>query len=287
MPAFKSGSVLAIPPASGGGTATFRLTRVENRNGECVFLGGTPLKEYFPGDRVTVVLDMDESTMIGSAVISDVRFPDTLLLRFTGVPEEQPKREYVRIDDFVCLEYEIWKGEEAAVLERFRQSAARKLPIQLTPPSRFTQKDDRNVLEELEKEILKVIVGMDQKLDAVIKYLSGENRKALMGFTNQWVNLSGSGMRFVVNEPVAEGDHVAVSLHLPDGGGVPVRLLGQVMRTQPPRTHTTRGGGIEVGVHYQHIEEEDRDRIVRYIFSRQREAIRSSAEAKGGGKGVE
>ncbi|GAB4233279.1 MAG: hypothetical protein OHK0028_08980 [Deltaproteobacteria bacterium] len=285
MHSFKANAVVGISTAAGG-SAFFRMVRAGGGNGEAVLLGGSPLKEYFPGDRVNVVLEREESSLIGGAVVTEVRFPDTLVFRFRGSPEERPKREYARIEDFLCMEFEVWKGEESAVVERFRRSAPRKPPIQLTPPARFTQQDDRNVLEELEKEILKVIVGMDQKLDAVIKFLSGENRKALMGFANQWVNLSGSGMRFIVNEPVAEGDHLAVLLHLPDGGGVPVRLLGVVTRTQPPRAHAPRGG-IEVGIRYRHIEEEDRDRIVRYIFSRQREAIRSGAEAKGGGKGVE
>lgn len=286
MPSFKPDDFVRISTVSGGGSASFRLGRMERGIGEAAFLNGSPLKEFFAGDRVSVVLDREESSLIGAAVISEVRFPDTLLFRLRGEPEERPKREYVRIDDFLCIEYEVWKGDESAILERFRQSAPRKPPIHLTPPTRFTQKDERNVLEELEKEILKVIVGMDQKLDAVIRYLSGENRKALLGFTNQWVNISGSGIRFVVSESLAEGDHLAVSLHLPDGGGVPVRFLGLVTRTQPPHGHGARGG-IEVGVHYRHIEEDDRDRIVRYIFSRQREAIRSGAEARGGAKGVE
>ena len=286
MLSFKTDDFVRISTATGGGSATFRLGRMERGGGEAVFHNGTPLKEYFAGDRVSVILDHEEHSLICTAVITEVRFPDTLLFRLRGAPEEGPKREYVRIDDFLCIEYEVWKGDESAVLDRFRRSTPRKPPIHLTPPTRFTQKDERNVLEELEKEILKVIVGMDQKLDAVIRYLSGENRKALLGFTNQWVNISGSGIRFVVTESLAEGDHLAVNLHLPDGGGVPVRFLGLVTRTQPPQTHSARGG-IEVGVHFRHIEEDDRDRIVRYIFSRQREVIRSAAEARGGTKGVE
>jgi hypothetical protein len=286
MHPFKADDLVNISSASGGGSASFRMTRVDKGIGEAVLLKGAPLKEFFSGDLVRVLLDREESNLVGDAVISEVRFPDTLLFRFRGAPEERSKREFVRIDDFLCIEFEVWKGGEAEILSRFRQSVPRKTPVHITPPTRFTQKDDRNVLEELEKEILKVIVGMDQKLDAVIKYLSGENRKALMGFTSQWVNLSGSGIRFVVNESLAEGDHLAVNLHLPDGGGVPVRFLGLVTRTQPPRTPAARGG-IEVGVHYRHIEEEERDRIVRYIFTRQREEIRSGAEARGGGRGVE
>lgn len=286
MLSFRTDDFVGISKDSGGSSASFHLVRMEKGIGEAVFLNGSPLKEFFNGDRVSVVLDREEINLVCPALVSEVRFPDTLLFRLRGVPEERPKREYVRIDDFLCIEYEVWKGDESEVLLRFRQSAPRKPPIHLTPPTRFTQKDERNVLEELEKEILKVIVGMDQKLDAVIKYLSGENRKALMGFMNQWVNLSGSGIRFVVSEQLVEGDHLAVNLHLPDGGGVPVRFLGLVTRIQPPRTHAVRGG-MEVGMHFRHIEEDDRDRIVRYVFSRQREAIRSGAEARGGTKGVE
>ncbi len=286
MHPYKADDFITITTVSGSGSAVFQVVRTGKGVYEAEFRNGSPLKEFFDGDRVNVVLDRGESSLIGAAVVAEVRFPDTILFRIHGVPEERPKREYARIDDFLCIEYEVWKGDEAAVLDRFRRSVPRKYPIHLTPPARFTQQDDRNMLEELEKEILKVIVGMDQKLDAVIKYLSGENRKALQGFTNQWVNISGSGIRFVVNDSLGEGDHLGVSLHLPDGGGIPVRFLGLVTRTQPPRVQTARGG-IEVGVHFRYIEEEDRDRIVRYIFSREREAIRSEAEARGGGKGVE
>ncbi len=195
------------------------------------------------------------------------------------------EREYVRISDFLCMECSVRHGDEKAVLDAFHKRANRKVPTRLTAGTFFTQRDDRSEFAEVEREILKVLVGMDTKIDAVVRFLGSGDRQALAIFTPRWVDLGGSGIRFIVSEPVAEGDFLEIRLQLPDFEGAPVPILGQVIRAIPsPRRDEP---GSEVAVRYRVIEEEDRDRIIRYIFTRQRDAIRSGAERREEKKGIE
>jgi hypothetical protein len=196
--------------------------------------------------------------------------------RHSPTPKE---REYVRIGDFLCLECTVHHGDEKAVVDGYRKRLNRKVPTRLATANFFTtQRDDRSEFAEVEREILKVLVGLDSKIDAVVRFLGSGDRRSLAIFTPRWVDLGGSGIRFIVSEPVADGDFVELRLQLPDFEGAPVPILGRVVRAIPsPRKDEP---GTEVAVQYRIIEEEDRDRLIRYIFTRQREAIRSGAERR-------
>jgi hypothetical protein len=262
----------------------FRITGTAKGFVRAVHLDGSPVKEFYPGDAVRVVLEEGGANLIYDAAVAGVDPPDGIAFRVKGEPKEGGLREYARIDDYLCLEYAVRRGEKKAVAEAFRQRMPRKPPIQLTPPSWFTVKDDRNILAEVEKEILKVLSAMDTKIDAIVKCLAEGDRSSLMSFTPRWVNLSGAGMRFVVADGVSAGDFLEIKIFLPDAGGVPVAVLGEVIRAEP--TRRAKESGLEAAVAFRCIEEEDRDRLIRYIFARQREAIRSGAERKGGERSV-
>ncbi|GAB4361534.1 MAG: hypothetical protein Kow00128_00420 [Deltaproteobacteria bacterium] len=240
------------------------------------FLEGAPLKEYFRGDPIKVVLESGEKNLVYDAVVERLAPPDRLFFRMVGSPSESAGREHVRIDDLLCLEYFVTRGAEQELIERFRARNPRKPPVQISAPAWFTQKDERSVLEEVEKEILKSLSSMDHKIDAIVKYLLDGNRNALMALSPRRVNISGSGIRFLVTDPVSVGDFLEMRLYLPDSGGVPVNILGEVVRAE-----SGRGNGTEVAVRYRFLEEEDRDRIIRYIFGRQREALRRNQEHRG------
>jgi hypothetical protein len=195
------------------------------------------------------------------------------------------EREYVRINDFLCVESVIRRGEEKGIFDAYRKRANRKVPTRLSAGNFFTQRDDRSEFAEVEREILKVMVGMDSKIDAIVRFLGSGDRRSLAIFTPRWIDLGGSGMRIIVSDPVAEGDYVEIRLQLPDFEGAPVPILGRVIRAVPSSRKDEPG--TEVALQYRLIEEEDRDRIIRYIFTRQRDAIRAGAERREEVKGVE
>jgi hypothetical protein len=283
---FKAGGIVhvSVSGARERKKASFRISRAEKGVVSAVHLDGAPLKDFFVGDRIVVVVEDEGRNIVCEAAVTGCQLPDILVFGVSGEPLERSKREYARIDDFLCMECTVLPGDEQSVLDEFRRRAPRKAQIQLTPPSWFTKKDDRNVLVEVEKEILKVLMAMDQKIDAVMKFLGDGNRAVLMSFTPRRVNLSGSGMRFSLTGPVSAGDFIEIRLFLPDACGIPVNILGAVIRAEKTSGRGEQGADVAVNFHY--IEEEDRDRLIRYIFTRQREAIRSGAERKGGERNV-
>jgi c-di-GMP-binding flagellar brake protein YcgR len=83
-------------------------------------------------------------------------------------------------------------------------------------------------------------------------------------------DISGGGISFTTPVPPREGSQMRLELELP--GEKPVKAVGSVVRV------ADRSGPIKkrykVGVTFLVIEEKDRDRIIKYIFARQRELRR-------------
>lgn len=274
MAFYNAGDVVTVTAPRGAGLllAIFRLVSVSGENLELCHLRGAPLREFVPRDRVSLLLETAEASLQATAVVTDVRPPDGISIRVEGTPVERPRRRDVRIDACLGLEYEIRKGDERSVVEEFRRKASLRPGARLLPPARSVPGEEGDPAEEREREILRIVMGVDLKIDAIAKFLAEGERKALRMFTPQWVNLSASGLRFVAPEEVAAGDFVEVRLFLPDGSGLPVAFLGVAVRAEP----SSRGGGAgtEVAVEYRCLDECDKDRIARFIHSRQREGVR-------------
>lgn len=274
---------VSFPGRRPGREAAFLVDDVQGDVLRALHKGGIPLKEFFRGDRITVVAQEGDHSAVYSGLVREVTFPEVLVFR-AGDVLERAKREYVRIDDLLCMECVVRTGDEREVLEAFLTRSSRRDTVPRAPQTWFTPKDDRTLVADLEKGILNVLVAMETKLDAIVRFLAEGDRRILSIFTPRPVNLSASGIRFVTTEPVSEGDFTELRLHLKDGGGGPIDILGFVIRASRP---PGREEGTEIAVRFRHIEEGDRNRIIRYIFSRQRETIRSIAERREGGIGVE
>lgn len=78
------------------------------------------------------------------------------------------------------------------------------------------------------------------------------------------LDISGCGVRVGQLDGVAVGDTVWLCLELPDGDP-PVEFWGRVARAL--------GSGAR-GIVYEHVRDADRERIIAYVFDRQREALR-------------
>jgi hypothetical protein len=78
------------------------------------------------------------------------------------------------------------------------------------------------------------------------------------------VNVSGSGFLLAGPDDLEEGDEVELSVKLIEGQD-PLEVQGQVVRIT---------GDGHRGVHITHIDENDRERLIHYVFERQRSAPR-------------
>ncbi len=80
------------------------------------------------------------------------------------------------------------------------------------------------------------------------------------------IDLSGQGLNFLLNVPLARNVTMVLKIHL-DDTDIFIKLLGKVVRNEE------RDGSYKIGVNFENISERQQDQIVRYVFYTMRKRI--------------
>ena len=91
------------------------------------------------------------------------------------------------------------------------------------------------------------------------------------GIAASAVNISGSGVLLSAREGLAAGDAIDLTLWLAPHEP-PIAICGRVIREADKDKHLW-------AVHFEHMHEADRERIVRFVFERQRVELQRSKRA--------
>ncbi len=185
-------------------------------------------------------------------------------------PKVFNRRAYFRVED--QLSFSLEKIDEAEV-ERFRvqfaQSATSVPVLALGKEESWGQRLPADLAEPI-KGFLQDLVSVVGQLRVEVGRLS----RKLDGISEQtglrWMKISGAGFECECEAQVQVGNRVLLTLELP---GIPNRLIkviGDVMHCKPVKTR----GWFHVGVKFSVIHESDRDEIIRFTFSKQREFLR-------------
>jgi len=137
--------------------------------------------------------------------------------------------------------------------------------------------DPEFIRREQRREFVRVPVVLDAQI-ACNPVMRGES-------TDEWatvtaIDISGGGVGlFVWNKDVpvwlSAGQRIWIALPIgPDGSTV--KVMGQVVRLEKPEEGPS--DGVNVGVRFMEISEGERRVIIRFVFDRQRELIRKSAQ---------
>ena len=185
--------------------------------------------------------------------------------------EDQDKREFFRIEDHIFIEYRKVTQEEYAKLEeRIRYTPA---PRKERPSEDYSKRADLQK-EETEKDVLyRYIQAIGRKLDIIIGLLSnskGDTEPFIK--TYQRLNISGSGIRFISEIGLIEGDYVELRVALPVCCYPGIACLCKVVRSE--KIEDNRFPQWLVAMRFDVINEEDRDLLINYIFTKERELIR-------------
>jgi hypothetical protein len=243
-------------------------------------IGGSPFSLLRPGTRLHMVVEEGENSIRFDASVLDLRDPDGVDFMVLSSASISGKREYARLEDYLCYECDVIKGSPEEAKERFRLKGNRRVSPQAASLAAFARRDDRMTATEIDREFVRLLIGLDAKVDAIIRFLSIGDRAGLSFFAPRWISLSGSGVRLVIPAVVEESDHVDLRVQIPDMLSTPVTALGKVVRAVP-----LKGGGgkeFDVAMGFVLIGEEDRTRIVKYVGRRMRDQERR-AEKKGVG----
>jgi len=201
----------------------------------------------------------------------------------SAIAEAGERRDYYRIDERAMLGLRV-------VGEAEREAGVRELDRGEAPYERV---DD--LLLTLDAQLQQQLAGIGAHNAAVASALALMNRKlgllermvrtlATAGaggeapaLAEQVLNLSAGGFAVAVAEPLAAGAAVEVELVLLPSYRY-VRCFGRVVDCRESAAETPPW---QIAVRFESIREEDRDLLVRHVFTRQSEA-RRAARAGGG-----
>ncbi|MDI6800538.1 MAG: PilZ domain-containing protein [Thermodesulfovibrionales bacterium] len=173
------------------------------------------------------------------------------------------KREYFRIDDVFPVI--VSKSAEDSPCKKTRILSGYGMDISETDVP-----DD-----SISPRLWKMLVDINTKLKLIMERLQLE-KEGLVKAPQKEVNLSASGIRFVVDEKIEVGDTVEVKMLLPTCPPVGINTFGTAVRVKE-----MGNGKYELALRFADIDDEIRDEIIQYTIKRQREIIRKKRKQKG------
>ncbi len=160
-------------------------------------------------------------------------------------------REYIRVTGTIPVHYQAYdETNEAEEWERF-----------------FIDVEPR---DEFESSLIELLYDLHQKLDRIVEHLAARDGFKLPEAKE--VTISGGGMSFKCADRFAKGDILKIRVFLPGRG----RLLK--LKSEVVRCSTEEDGSYLVAVKFMDLEEKDRDKLIGYVFARQREELRNRNE---------
>jgi len=188
-----------------------------------------------------------------------------------------PSRTHLRVDAFLQFSYcKISETEYAEKRKRYIQNTTQENDPYLYPPSRYGSEESDSA--SIPIEIIQEIHSIHRKLDFIIKFLGkSAQEEDIFNKKPVEVNISGSGLKFICDEALSRNDLLDIKMVLPVSSGIIIDLVGQVTRSTPVAdTSSENAKGLrEVAARFVAVNEDDREFIIRYVFRRQRELLRS------------
>lgn len=161
-----------------------------------------------------------------------------------------PRREYVRTNDVIPVYYELEGDAEGR--------AAFDWEVMF---------DEIEPKAEENPKLYELLFDINQKLNILLNHITEKN-----GFNMpevKEVNISGGGLRFFSKEAFDAGQKLVLKTFLPVYAHV-IKIKCEVVRSLPHE-----GGGYSVAVKYVDMDETTRDKIIKYIFAKQRRVLRT------------
>ena len=184
------------------------------------------------------------------------------------------EREYFRIEDRLSIDFRYVSPEEFLRLEsiiRYHPSCKSERPRTTEFQGDFIVRSEGE-----EKELFTYMKVLDKKLDTIIELLEAKKSEDSYKSLYTRVNISGAGIRFLSDGPLNMGARVELRIALPTSPFSRLSTLCEVVRTE--QSATDEGTGWQIALKFIVINEYDRDVLINYIFTKEREKMRSEKD---------
>lgn len=126
---------------------------------------------------------------------------------------------------------------------------------------------------DLDPALYDCLIDLEQKLNLIIRHLSLQKEGETVIPREREIRISPSEISFDSEEEFALGDILKAKLILPL---YPISFL--VFLSEVARVVRLDSGRYEVTVKYLNLKSDEKDKIITYLFKKQRESIRSGKE---------
>jgi hypothetical protein len=169
------------------------------------------------------------------------------------------RRQWLRMDDRLPLECRKLPDTEAA--------AARREPPDDKAVAAFIAQSTAHLLSRIQQEggdptLVPWLMKIDWTLELILKTLLRVAPDSVPMPTLNDLNISAGGVRFTTDQPMKPSEQISLQFILPPF--TPVQTKAEVMRVMPvdgPRPL------FQVATRFLELREEDRERIIRHVFS--------------------
>ena len=121
--------------------------------------------------------------------------------------------------------------------------------------------------------LIRFLIEMDRKLDTIMGLLQRDSLEADFSDSGWIVELSGSGLVLECGKKLQTGEHLELIMTLEE---FPLRLLSVTAHVEEILPVACRSGpsGNVYAITYACMRDEDREAVIRYVFSQHRKLIR-------------
>jgi len=188
--------------------------------------------------------------------------------------EKDSSRGHVRVDDILKVDYLKVSSEEYA---RCKKKPAVIFKNTFGEPIKVPEIEGGTASVDLE-HLYNLIYQANMKIDHILDILEAKNTERNIFSASECVNISGSGMRFIANRCFSIDDIIALRVFLPLSLSSRswINILGKVKSVSASDSENRYNTAIK----FIDLADDDREIIIRYVFTRQRELLRHVSDLK-------
>ena len=141
----------------------------------------------------------------------------------------------------------------------------------------------RDIGRDIDPAIARMWISIERRLDFIISMLSSQGKEDIHAREAICTDICSEGVGFVFPEALEAGSLLKIRIFLPISPPMLIVCIGKILRTELKEDNSQKKG-FKVAVTFIAMNEDDRDKLVSYIFKRQRELLRYNKIIKGGGQ---
>lgn len=138
------------------------------------------------------------------------------------------------------------------------------------PDSGYTR-EDFTAASPLPEAVTAFLCRLDDKIDAVLAGMAAAALEQDFPYTMEVLAIGASGMEFTAKEPLAPGDFLEAAVQFRHDGFFTVSGIGSVTAFR-----AEKDGTPVFSFSFSRIREEDRERIIRFVFKEERRLLRET-----------